>query len=55
MPRRRVRTPVEQLQPHEPGRIVGMWEARRTYCRIAAHIGNNSLVVRIHVKIDAFC
>ena len=34
-------TPVEQLQPFERGRIVGMREVGWTYRRIAAHVGHN--------------
>ena len=41
MPRRRVRTPVEQFQPFERGRIAGLREAWWTYRRIAAHVGYN--------------
>ena len=40
MPRRRVRTPVEQLQPFERGRIVGLREAGWTYRRIVVHVGH---------------
>ena len=47
MPRRRVLTPVEQLQSFELGRIVGLQEAGWTYGRIAAHVGHNvSMVFR---------
>ena len=45
MPRRRVRTPIEQLQPFERGHIVGLLEAGRTYRRIAAYVGHNVSVV----------
>ena len=45
MPHRRVRTPVEQLQPFERGRIVVLREAGCTYRRIAAHEGHNVSVV----------
>lgn len=45
MPRRRVRAPVEQLQPFERGHIVGLREAGWTYRRIAAHVGHNVSVV----------
>ena len=45
MPHGRVRTPVEQLQPFERGRIVGLWEAGWTYRRTAAHAGHNVSVV----------
>ena len=41
MLRRRIRTPVEQLQPFERGRIVRLREAGWTYRRIAAHVGYN--------------
>ena len=41
MPRRRVHTPVEQLQPFERGRTVALREARWTYRRIAAHVVHN--------------
>ena len=33
-------TPVEQFQPFERGRIVGLREAGWTYRRIAAHVGH---------------
>ena len=47
MLRRRVCTPVDELQPFERGRIVGLREAGWTYRRIAAHIGRNvSMVCR---------
>ena len=36
-----LRTPVEQLQTFERGRIVGLREAGWTYRRIAAHVGRN--------------
>ena len=36
--RRRVRTPVEQFQPFEQGRILGLREAGWTYRRSAAHV-----------------
>ena len=45
MHRRRVFTPVEQLQPFERGRIVDLWEAGWTYRRITAHVGHNVSVV----------
>ena len=45
MPLRRVRIFVEQLQPFERGRIVGLRETGWTYRRIAAHVGQNVLVV----------
>ena len=45
MPRRRVRTHVEQLQPFEWGRIVGLREAGCTYSQIAAYVGHNVSVV----------
>ena len=45
MPHRQVRTPVEQLQPFEWGRIVGLWEAGWTYRRIAAHVGHNVFAI----------
>ena len=45
MPRRRGRTPVEQLQPFERGRIVGLREAGWTYRRIAVHLGHNVSMV----------
>ena len=45
MPHRRVRTPVEQLQPFERGHIVGLWEAGWTYRQITAHVGRNVSVV----------
>ena len=45
MPRRRVRTPVEQLQPLERGCIVGLREDGWTYRQIAAHVEHNVLVV----------
>ena len=38
MPRRRVRTAVEQPQPFEHGRIVGLREAGKTYRRNAVHV-----------------
>ena len=38
MPRRQVRTPIEQLQPFERGRIVGLRKQDR-YRRITAHVG----------------
>ena len=41
---RRIRTPVEQLQPFEQGRNVGLREAGWTYQWIAAHVGHNVLV-----------
>ena len=43
MARRRERTPVEQLQQFERGRIVGNKEAGWTHRRIAAHVGYNSI------------
>ena len=46
MPHRRVRTPVEQLQPFELGRIVDLREAGWTYRRIVAHVGHNIVVCR---------
>ena len=45
MPLRRVRTPVEQLQPFERGHIVGLREDGWTYRRIAAHVGHNVSMV----------
>ena len=39
MPLRRVRTPVEQLQPFERGRTVVLRIAGWTYRRIAEHLG----------------
>ena len=45
MPLRRVRTPVEQLQPFKWGRIVGLREAEWAYRRIAAHVGHSASVV----------
>ena len=38
---RRARTPIEQLQPFEQSRIVGLREVGWTYRRIAAHVGHN--------------
>ena len=41
------RTPVEQLQTSERGRIVGLQDVGWTYQRIAAHVrGNVSVVCR---------
>ena len=45
MPLRRVCTPVDQLQPFERARIVGLLGARWTYRPIAAHVGNSVSVV----------
>ena len=45
MPHRRVNTPIEQLQPFERGRIVGLREAGWAYQWITAHVGHNVLVV----------
>ena len=45
MPRRRLRTPVEELQLFEWGRIISLREAGWTYRRIAAHVGHNVSVV----------
>ena len=45
MPRRRVHTPLEQLQPFELGHIVGLREAGWPYRRIAACVGHNVSVV----------
>ena len=42
---RRVNTPVKQIKPFARGRIVGLREAGWTYRRIAAHVGQNVLVV----------
>ena len=39
--RRRVHTPVEQLQPFKQGRILDLREAGWTYGRIAAHVEHN--------------
>ena len=40
-----VRTPAEQLQQFERGRIAGLQEARWTYRRIVTHVGHNVSVV----------
>ena len=45
MPRRRVRTHVEQFQSFERGRIVGLRETGWTYGRIIAHDGHNVSVM----------
>ena len=45
MPRRRVRTPFEQLQPFERGPIIGMRKARWSYQRNAAHDAHNVSVM----------
>ena len=45
MPHRRVRTPVEQLQPFERGRIVDLRKAGWTYRRIAAYVVHTGSVV----------
>ena len=45
MPHRRVRTPVEQLQPFERGRSVGLLDAGWTFRRITAHVGHDVSVV----------
>ena len=45
MPRRRVCTPIEQLQPFERGRIVGLRGAGWTYRWIAAHVGHTLSVM----------
>ena len=45
MPRRRVRSPVEQLQPFERGRTVTLQERGWTYRQIAVHVGHSVLMV----------
>ena len=45
MPRRRVRNPVEQLQPFEWGRIVDLRQAGWTYRQITSHVGHNVSVM----------
>ena len=51
---RQVRTPVEQLQPFERGRIVGLREAGWPYRRIAALVGHKvSVVCRCFQKWSA--
>ena len=41
MPFWQVHTPVQQLQPFERGRIVGLWETGWTYRLIAADVRHN--------------
>ena len=45
MPRRRILTPVEQLQPFGRSCTEGLWEAKWTYRRISANVGHNVSVV----------
>ena len=45
MPRRRERTPFEQLHPFEQGGIAAPRKAGWTYRRITAHVGHNVSIV----------